>query len=1007
MGFHGFWFHASSGPVSVLRHVVGNLGRVLLGVGVAGGVLGAMLDPETDDPEQEWCYLGKSTTVIGVPYMPDAVQVTFDGALYTRHAELCFFYGDPLRPVLVRQKTFLDGWIPVVQAGWRDGPVRYDLEMFGAVLEGGSASNTLQFVRVKVRNPSAEPARAVFAAALRHSGQDTRSGRTEFSPDWRYEMSESSVFRDGRLVYCFPPGARRERVPGVAYEQAFVGADEFVTERAEVCLTRYDFALAAGEERELVFKMPRVPVPLAETGFREGIEGASHAIYRERTVRFWRDLLGKGAQFDLPEPRLNAAWRASLVHLLLATRERGGERFQTSGLPYPDFFMIDFVDMRLAYDGTGHPEFAAASFPQIFKRQLEDGLFCDTSLSHGAKLWSSHGHMVYALAHHYLMTRDREQARSLWPALRRAIEWTRQARAADAFGLMPPAWPYDAEMILGRYTSHNLWNLLGLRTAIRMARDLGEAADAETWQLLHDAYLASFLQALDASVGTNGYVPTGLYSFITGPAARAGFAEYQTDQDWENMLLVYPTEVLGPTDPRVAATLSAIRRDRYREGIMTYRNGQHLHQYVTANLIEQYLLLGEAELALRDFYHLLLHSGSTHEGFENMVEPWQDRRVTIDCPPPHAWAAAKIVQLTRNLLVVEHGGRAGLDPGQRDLHLFSVLSPAWAIAGQEVAFRNVPTEMGRISARLTFTSEGARITIASHFHDPPRDLVVRVPWFVELLAFRSDAARLVREGDWLRLSPDATWLHLDWREKPGVHDRTFQDLLWAYRKEVGFWEGPRHAAPTAPAGWLTAEEERLGPARLSFATALAAFRQESARRLAELVARGEKPVVITAPALWTVEERKAAFQARFGGVETNLTTGKRASASSSLPAYPPARAVDGRLELSSSWQADPYPQTFALDLEAAHTLTGLHVWTYWGGGRYYRYTVEVSVDGDQWTLVGDRRTNTQPATELGDRFDFAPRAVRFIRVQLLYHSLNPGVHLVEIKAYEPSPSDPP
>ncbi|NQT85544.1 hypothetical protein HQ560_02195, partial [bacterium] len=42
-----------------------------------------MVDPVIDDETREWCYLAKSTTVIGVPYMPDAVQVTFDGAIYT------------------------------------------------------------------------------------------------------------------------------------------------------------------------------------------------------------------------------------------------------------------------------------------------------------------------------------------------------------------------------------------------------------------------------------------------------------------------------------------------------------------------------------------------------------------------------------------------------------------------------------------------------------------------------------------------------------------------------------------------------------------------------------------------------------------------------------------------------------------------------------------------------------------------------------------------------------
>ena len=93
----------------------------------------------------------------GVPCMPDAVQLTFDGAIYnTRQAELCFFYGSSLRPVPTRQRTLLEGWIPVVQAGWRDGRIRHDLEMFAAELNGGTAANSVQFARVRMHNTSAQ-----------------------------------------------------------------------------------------------------------------------------------------------------------------------------------------------------------------------------------------------------------------------------------------------------------------------------------------------------------------------------------------------------------------------------------------------------------------------------------------------------------------------------------------------------------------------------------------------------------------------------------------------------------------------------------------------------------------------------------------------------------------------------------------------------------------------------------------------------------------------------------
>jgi hypothetical protein len=37
--------------------------------------------------------------------MPDALPVTYDGAIFTTQAELCFFHTAVLQPVMARQKT--------------------------------------------------------------------------------------------------------------------------------------------------------------------------------------------------------------------------------------------------------------------------------------------------------------------------------------------------------------------------------------------------------------------------------------------------------------------------------------------------------------------------------------------------------------------------------------------------------------------------------------------------------------------------------------------------------------------------------------------------------------------------------------------------------------------------------------------------------------------------------------------------------------------------------------
>jgi hypothetical protein len=846
--------------------------RFLLATIVMAGVTGMkgmaqekMMDLSIEDGNREWCYLAKSTTVIGAPFQPDVTQVAFDGALFTGNAELCLFYGTPLRPLLARQKTFLEGWIPVVQYDWEDGAIAYDLEMFAASLEDGDSSNALNFVRVAMRNAGGEATTGALVAALRHTGKDYRFGGSEFSPLWTYEMTGDCAVRDGKLMYTFSPEAAREAVPGAPYRGPFMGKERHVTDRSEVCLARYERRLAPGETVTMTFKMPRVPVDVNDRERVAKVRGADYDAHRRKTVEFWRGLWEGGATFSIPEKRVQDAQRASLVHLSLATRERDGMRFQTSGLPYPDFFMIDFIDMRMAYDVHGWRDLARTSFQQIFKQQMDDGLFCDTSLSHGERLWSSHGHMLHTLAHHCLFTRDWNYGREIYPSIRRAVEWIERARTEDEYGLMPPTYPYDAEMIDGHYTSHNLWCLLGLRSAIRLARALNEKDDAAAWLKLHDDYLASFMKALEATSGDAGYAPPGLYKYLTGKAARRGFNECQTNCDWENMLLVYPTEVLEPGDPRVRATLDKVRRG-YAEGVMTYRHGQHLHQYVTTNLIEQYLAIGDAKQALTDFYHVLLHCGSTHEGFENLVRPWTDRAVSPDCPPPHAWAAAKIALLIRNMLILEHGGRAGLDPGERDLYLFPAVSPAWALAGKELSFRNAPTDMGRISAAMRFSKEGANVTIQSDFHTPPANLKIRIPYFKADAQFQTDARKSELADGCIVLSPDATRVEIRWRDRTDAHRGTFEDLLRAYRASNAFKGVDEKGAAIVEAGkgFILESEKRTTPQPLSLELVKEAFLHECRRRVQESVARGGGLVRVEAPPMLTARERRDAFVKQYG-----------------------------------------------------------------------------------------------------------------------------------------------
>ncbi len=808
-----------------------------------------VIDPGIDDPSKQWCYMAKSTTVIGMPFQSEEAgitQVTYDGSLYTTFAELGFFYGKNNTSLMARQKTFYEGWMPIVQYDWKDNGVQYELETFASALDDGEVLN---FVKIKMKNFSSGNQDADFTSVVRACYPDNREGIVKgFSSDNVFEIRDGKVLRDGKLLYTFPAGAKNEAVNGVPYRKSFSGSDYNINEETAVALARYHFSMKSGEEKELVFKMPQVPVDANQISVIRAIDQADYSFYRDRTISYWKEKVENKIRYEIPEKQFQDGLKASIVHLLLATRTIKGKKTVTDGLPYPNFFLTSSPEHLMACLMMGLNDYAKMIILNAVSYQQPNGRYADIALEHdNGTPPVAQGHIMYNLANYFFFTRDVSTMKEVYPSLQKAVDFIATEIAKNKYGLLPPAVPYDNEMIDGHYTTNNVWALLGIRSAVRIANELGNKKDADDWSALEQTYRKNIMKGIEVSVHADGYVPTGLYPFLTGKAARRGFDEYMTNADWENMLLAYPSELLSPDDPMVKGTLQHIRKE-YAEGIMTYRHGLYLHQYITANMIEQYMVGGNTKQALIDFYHILLHCGSTYEGFENLVRPWTDRQVP-SCPPPHAWASSKIAFTIRNFLVYEYGGKFGLEPEERNLYLFSVLSPAWVQPGKRLVIQEAPTEMGTVSARMDFKEGGATVTIRKNFQQQPGAIRIRIPYFKKLVRFTTDAGKSCVEDGCLVLSPDVRTVQIDWQDIPmrGVSE----ELLAAYRACTTFEGVDEKGCAILKEGkaFLLPAEKQNKEEILSFNLVLKNFLHEFDRRRVEKLKQGYEQYMIDIPSI--------------------------------------------------------------------------------------------------------------------------------------------------------------
>ncbi|MBN1901606.1 discoidin domain-containing protein, partial [Candidatus Sumerlaeota bacterium] len=209
-------------------------------------------------------------------------------------------------------------------------------------------------------------------------------------------------------------------------------------------------------------------------------------------------------------------------------------------------------------------------------------------------------------------------------------------------------------------------------------------------------------------------------------------------------------------------------------------------------------------------------------------------------------------------------------------------------------------------------------------------------------------------------------------------------------------------SPDATSVNLTWKKKEVEP--LSFEKAVKDYKEEYAKRYREFIAGGNTPIVVEAPKLLSKEEREIEFKTLYSPQVQGIAYKKPVKTSGPHEeGHPPQLAVDGNVrdqEESSWWAAPPLPKWLEVDLEKEYNIGAIQVFPYWDGSRYYQYTVETSTDGKEWNKVIDMSANTKASTSRGDYHKIAPQKARHVRVNMIYNSANPSVHLVEVRVFE-------
>ena len=431
---------------------------------------------------------------------------------------------------------------------------------------------------------------------------------------------------------------------------------------------------------------------------------------RASAQKDWDSFLQEGAQFTTGVRHLDDLYKTSLLNIfLLRTRLAGAGAggddlyvLKPGATTYNAFWYRDGSYLVAALDVAGYPREAEKSLRLFWQANLHGTPAAMGQQASGAwqcplTEWDGQGQALWALVHHFELTRDQSWLRQVYPSIRRGAQWIKnvteqtQIRTEHGdkpifFGLLPEG---DGEAIgMGYIYYHNFWAVLGLRQALAAAQALGEVADAKWIQEAYGQFCANLLASVKLA-----YAGIGNHQFIPGSA-------FDPRLDiWGAMAALYPARFLAPHDEMMTRTLERMA-GHAKEDEYVFQDRDKIWTYITADWAMCYLLRDELPMFYRLFNGYVAHASPTNAWIE---EIYPDTRVgTGDMP--HGWAAGQYIHLLRNSLLFEY---------EKILELCWGVQPEWLKDGAKVSVKSAPTRFGKVDFEMQ--RRGAELALDYHF----------------------------------------------------------------------------------------------------------------------------------------------------------------------------------------------------------------------------------------------------------------------------------------------------
>ncbi len=607
--------------------------------------------------------------------------------------------------------------LPVVTTVFEDDGIRYEVEQFAYPLNGPPAERRGDIPMALLQK--------LTVTELR--GQ-ARSLRIEMTHERELGAEITGAAIEGGLVLQ-ETGSGRTLLLARGNEVVFA-AEVRPGPKLKTAVLTASLTLGAGEGRELHFVLPSPPVAPED---RPKLLALQHASARAATLEFWERYLAQGARFEVPEETVNDLVRANLWHALRLPRRHGGQEagvaidlpysnfaYDQTGTPWPVNQSV-YVDTYI-YDMRGYHAIAGEELDVMFRNNQEpDGRV------KGFANWGVYTPgMLFSVAMHYLLSRDRAALERLLPAALKSLDWClgemrRASERPGPLGGLILAPLNDLSHEPRGWAFNQAYFSAGVKLLGRALAEIGHARAEEC---------TTAARAFDAELER-----------VFGRAATYAPLVQLRDHTWSPYVpgdaltprrlfeVWYPTDVdtgpahlprLGALEPNgfLATCMLRDHEDNLFLGGLGMANEPVYNQHALA-----YLQRDDVKLAIRAFYSMLACAFS-----HSALEPVEHRYAWGQYFGPPSTDGAWF-ELLRRMLIDEAPDDA--------LVLMRAAPRRWMEDGRRIVVERAPTFYGTLS--MTAESRAAAGTITATIDMPKGKLPARL-----LVRFRHPQARPLR-----------------------------------------------------------------------------------------------------------------------------------------------------------------------------------------------------------------------------------------------------------------------